>query len=150
MKTLAKYILISFFAVAAVSCGKEGCKDPSATNYDPDAKKDDGSCVYPQAQLIISSPQQDAMFGLGDEVQIAAQATHTESMHGWELLLINTSTGDTVLTEDAHVHGTTINISTSWVNNVEVHSDMELKIAVELDHAGSYLTQQVNFHCHPM
>ena len=26
---------------------KEGCTDPAATNYDADAKKDDGSCEYP-------------------------------------------------------------------------------------------------------
>lgn len=25
---------------------KEGCTDPTATNYDPEAKKDDGSCTY--------------------------------------------------------------------------------------------------------
>ena len=24
----------------------EGCTDPSATNYDPTARSDDGSCVY--------------------------------------------------------------------------------------------------------
>jgi hypothetical protein len=28
------------------SCKKEGCSDSSATNYDPDAKTDDGSCIY--------------------------------------------------------------------------------------------------------
>ena len=33
-------------ALAFTSCKKEGCTDPSATNYDPDAKKDDGSCEY--------------------------------------------------------------------------------------------------------
>lgn len=28
------------------SCKKEGCTDSLATNYNPDAKKDDGTCVY--------------------------------------------------------------------------------------------------------
>ena len=28
--------------------GKEGCTDPKACNYDPDAKVDNGSCVYPE------------------------------------------------------------------------------------------------------
>ncbi len=29
-----------------VSCRKKGCTDPSSTNFDPEAKRDDGSCVY--------------------------------------------------------------------------------------------------------
>lgn len=31
----------------ATSCKKEGCTDSTATNYNDNAKKDDGSCVYP-------------------------------------------------------------------------------------------------------
>lgn len=150
MKRLIISVIVAFLTVGLSSCGKEGCKDPSATNYDADAKKDDGSCVYPQAQLVISSPQNDAMYGLGDQVQITAQAAHTESMHGWELFLINTTTGDTVLYEQEHDHGTTINIASTWVNNVGVHSDMLLKVLIDIDHSGDYLTNQVEFHCHPM
>ena len=34
-------------SVMVFSCNKkEGCTDPEATNYDEEAKKDDGSCVY--------------------------------------------------------------------------------------------------------
>lgn len=33
--------------VVAPSCKKEGCTDPTATNYNEKAKKDDGSCTYP-------------------------------------------------------------------------------------------------------
>ncbi len=36
------------------SCAKkEGCTDPAATNYDADAQKDDGSCIYPAAEEPI-------------------------------------------------------------------------------------------------
>ena len=31
---------------AFTGCQKEGCTDHHATNYDADAKKDDGSCTY--------------------------------------------------------------------------------------------------------
>ncbi len=39
--------LILLFTLNFVSCKKKGCTDSAATNYDSDAKKDDGSCVYP-------------------------------------------------------------------------------------------------------
>src|SRR5690606_28858692 len=35
-------------AVSTVSCKKEGCTDETATNYNSEAKKDDGSCTYPE------------------------------------------------------------------------------------------------------
>ena len=31
---------------AMAGCQKEGCTDSKASNYDPDAKKDNGTCVY--------------------------------------------------------------------------------------------------------
>jgi len=30
------------------ACGKQGCTDEKATNYDEKAKKDDGTCIYPE------------------------------------------------------------------------------------------------------
>lgn len=39
--------LIAFvLAFAIAGCQREGCTDSKATNYDPDAKKDNGTCVY--------------------------------------------------------------------------------------------------------
>lgn len=35
------------------SCKKEGCMDSEASNFDEKAKKDDGSCIYPEAQLVF-------------------------------------------------------------------------------------------------
>ncbi len=47
----AKNIKLSILVAGAlslglVSCKKEGCTDPNATNYSEEAKKDDGSCEY--------------------------------------------------------------------------------------------------------
>ncbi|MFB6258370.1 MAG: DUF4856 domain-containing protein [Flavobacteriales bacterium] len=40
-------LLCAVFAFASLSCKKEqGCTDPNASNYDPEAEADDGSCKY--------------------------------------------------------------------------------------------------------
>lgn len=38
-------LIIGFLFVT--SCKKKGCIDETATNYNSEAKKDDGSCIYP-------------------------------------------------------------------------------------------------------
>lgn len=48
MKTKNLFILTALIsAVVLSSCSKkEGCTDPSSLNYDPDAEKDNGTCLY--------------------------------------------------------------------------------------------------------
>jgi hypothetical protein len=45
MKKVVLFIAISFFAIELQSCKKKGCTNASASNFDPKAKKDDGSCI---------------------------------------------------------------------------------------------------------
>ncbi len=44
--TLVMLIAAGSLMTVATSCKKKGCIDEAATNYDAEAKKDDGSCVY--------------------------------------------------------------------------------------------------------
>lgn len=47
VKTLLVAAISFGIAGGMTSCKKEGCTDEKATNYNADAKKDDGSCEYP-------------------------------------------------------------------------------------------------------
>lgn len=44
MKKLFMFFVLVTFTLS--SCNKDGCIDPTALNYDPNAEGDDGSCVY--------------------------------------------------------------------------------------------------------
>lgn len=46
-KIIVAGILGLTLALGTTSCKKKGCTDSKATNYDANAKKDDGSCDYP-------------------------------------------------------------------------------------------------------
>lgn len=43
---------LSIASLITTSCIHEGCPDPEAMNYDVDAKRDDGSCIY-QGDVVI-------------------------------------------------------------------------------------------------
>ncbi|MGB1102326.1 MAG: hypothetical protein ACPG21_01725 [Crocinitomicaceae bacterium] len=40
------FYILSILMISALSCKKKGCTVENATNYNSEAKKDDGSCVY--------------------------------------------------------------------------------------------------------
>ena len=54
MKSLSLIPLLLFsLSVVFTSCKKEGCTDPAALNYNDDAKKDDGSCIYAENHMLL-------------------------------------------------------------------------------------------------
>lgn len=48
-----KFLMLSAAIIAfSTSCSKEGCTDPVAVNYSPEATSDNGMCHYPTNMLI--------------------------------------------------------------------------------------------------
>ncbi len=45
-KKLSQLLILSMVVGGIWSCKKEGCIDQDATNFNADAKKDDGTCTY--------------------------------------------------------------------------------------------------------
>ena len=47
-------LMLSALTLGAVSCKKEGCTDAAATNYNDNAKDDDGSCTYAAEETSLN------------------------------------------------------------------------------------------------
>jgi len=62
-------LFIVIWVILGVGCEqKQGCKDPEALNYDPEAQVDDGSCVY-QAGPIVYAFVRDELSSVSYEKQ---------------------------------------------------------------------------------
>ena len=48
-------LLLAILSAVMPACKRnEGCTDPTSINYDPDAEKDDGSCIYASSNDVIA------------------------------------------------------------------------------------------------
>ena len=53
-KSTVKMMVLAGALVAVVpACKKKGCTDETALNYSEEAKKDDGSCIFPDVDITV-------------------------------------------------------------------------------------------------
>lgn len=64
------------------SCKKKGCIDPTATNYNANAEKDDGSCTYPDPEPVPSTPFTAKVDGV-----VFVEETINATVSGWSQTL---------------------------------------------------------------
>lgn len=78
-------------------CGKkEGCIDNTATNYDAEAEKNDGSCIYPSTTATTAT-------GSTDSISTGGTTGGTNTGGGVDTININTCVGNTINIADVSV-----------------------------------------------
>lgn len=84
MKVGMMILAVAAMSVGTVSCNRQGCTDPNATNYDEKAKKDDGSCEVPTvtpgvSEVIVSGAITTNTTWTNDNVYILVQKVVVEN-----------------------------------------------------------------------
>lgn len=117
-KTVKNALAICFVAGLALSfnsCKKQGCMDMNADNYMEDAKKDDGSCVYPVINMGSSTNHSGDISGNGGTATGTKTFDQTSATLGWDMS-INATTGSFNLTV-ADADGTVVINQTLTANS---------------------------------
>ncbi|MDG1260389.1 MAG: hypothetical protein P8H59_03870 [Flavobacteriales bacterium] len=99
----------------------------------------------------ITNPSAMSTYGLEDTVHVDMMLSAEIEFHGYEVEMVKVSNDSVVYSADEHDHGTMFHIHDYWVNDLDTHSDMELRVKVYLDHDAENVEEEtVMFHCHPM
>ena len=139
MKTNIKIILFSVCSILLIftSCTKEpGCMDPNSMTYNPDAKKDDNSCVYAHniAQGIWNiTPDCEEIDILGQTISLNDQLPESIEVQGEENNVLFIDIDGTVVSGEIDYSG---NIT---VENQTVSLDFGLGVPIDVDVEGSGL-----------
>jgi len=115
-------IALSAFSIGVLSsCQPDGCTDPQSDNYDPKAKKDDGSCIPWRDKFVGSYSGNNACAGSAEEV-VTIAINHSGasddgiviSVSGQNLLFtarVTSQNGITIENQEITYKGSTVNIS---------------------------------------
>ena len=72
-------LFLLLFSIGLNSCKKKGCTDLNAANYDAEAKKDDGSCVYTPVITLNGDALMTISVGSG-YVDLGATASNSDGL----------------------------------------------------------------------
>jgi phosphate-selective porin len=111
-------------------------------------KKEEPTPVPAKATITVTSPSETDAFDHNATVNITGKIEYSEGLHGYKIFIRKKADNSVQFEKNEHAHGTTIDFSESWVNNLDGHNDMELEVIAILDHDGNTTSKKVNFHCH--
>ncbi len=95
-------IYLQLFTVISANAQVYGCTDPQATNYNPDATHNDGSCVYPPTTVgltvVVNALPSAVNETSGLQYWNGGFWTHNDSGNSPELYKLDTITGQVIQT----------------------------------------------------
>lgn len=108
-------------------------------------KKENRQLDQSNLKITISKPAEASIFRLGDTVFIQAIVANNIPLHGYSITIRDKSTQELYLDVNNHIHDSSFQLNTFWVNSLNKKAEMALKLSVIADHDGNEETKEVNF-----
>ncbi len=129
-----KHILI----ILVIAITFSACQKKDTTT--PDASK---------VTINITSPVPAQVFRNGDTMHMVATVSYPSELHGYELKISDSATGNILYDEDEHVHNDHFEINSTWVDTATTAATLKLELTVEVDHAGTEAEKTIYFNYVP-
>ena len=112
-------------------------------------KKSDTAPDITQVQMTVSSPRAGQTFRAGDTVFINAVVAYPGELHGYEVKITDSASGQIVYDQAQHIHTDNFTISDKWITASGQSSSYKLSLITSIDHDGDDARKEVNFKIIP-
>jgi hypothetical protein len=101
------------------------------------------------AIITFIEPTEGDILQFGEELHIEGTIQGDGELHGYSLSLINSTTGQTLLSNSTHDHAETFSFHEHWSNNLTDTSNVKIIVVADLDHDGGKTSKEINVVCLP-
>lgn len=112
-------------------------------------KKDVEGFDSKNLSISVSKPFEAQTFKKGDTVFIKGSIEYISQLHGYSIKLSNKGTNESYLDKEEHLHDSSFEINSFWVDTLSKNADLLLEITVEADHDGHEQTKSISLISKP-
>jgi len=99
--------------------------------------------------ITITSPTQGSIYRAMDTIAIVADVAYTDEMHGYEVKVTDSATGDILYDKAEHTHTDHFAIAEKWQPGIAKELTLKLTITAAVDHSGVDARKVLTFKLKP-
>lgn len=101
------------------------------------------------ATINFLEPTAGDTLQFGEELHIEGTIQGDGELHGYSLNLLNSNTGQSLLSKSTHDHGESFSFHEHWLNNLTDTANVKISVEVEINHEGLKTSKEINVVCLP-